>query len=168
MADPAWLTIATSLIGLKEIPGPQHSGVITGWLSKLGAWWREDETPWCGTFVAHCMQAAGLPYPKDWFRAKAWADYGSLLRPERLAPGALLIFERKNAKGRSVGGHIGFYVGEDALHYRVLGGNQANSVNIVRIPKARCIATRWPKDVPVGGRPVIVASNGGTVSTNEA
>ena len=168
MAEPAWLTIARSQIGLKEIPGPKHSNVISGWLSKLGAWWRDDETAWCGTFVAHCIQAAGLPYPKDWFRAKAWADYGALLRPERLAPGALLIFDRKDAAGRSIGGHIGFYVGEDKFCYQVLGGNQANGVSIARIAKSRCIATRWPKDVPVGAGPVIVASNGGTISTNEA
>jgi uncharacterized protein (TIGR02594 family) len=168
MVEPAWLIIATSHIGLKEIPGPRHNAVITGWLSKLGAWWSDDETPWCGTFVAHCMQATGQPYPKNWFRAKAWVDYGSPLRPERIAPGALLIFDRRDAKGRSIGGHIGFYDGEDAKHYRVLGANQANSVNIMRIPKARCIAIRWPKGVPVIGGPVILADGYGTISTNEA
>lgn len=166
--DPPWLSIAKAYLGLKEIPGPSHNKLILDWLGKLGAWWKDDEVAWCGTFVAHCIQAAGLPYPKDWFRAKAWSDYGALLRPERIAPGALLIFDRKDAKGRSVGGHIGFYVGEDDLCYHVLGGNQSNGVNVSRIAKGRCIATRWPKGVPVIGSPVLLAANGRPVSRNEA
>ena len=48
----------------------------------------------------------------------------------------------------------------------VLGGNQSNSVNIMKLAKARCIAIRWPKGVPVTGAPVRMA--GGNVSVNEA
>ena len=160
MSTPLWLQVAEKHKGLKEIPGPKHSPVILGWLRDLKAWWAEDETPWCGTFVAHCMREAGLPIPKLWFRAKAWSDYGSLLRPDRLAPGAILVF------GRQGGGHVGFYVGEDAGHYFVLGGNQSNGVNVMKLGKSRLVASRWPKDVPVTGKPVRMA--GGVISTNEA
>lgn len=157
--SPSWFITASKLIGVKEVPGPRHNSVITGWLESLRAWWRDDETPWCGVFVAYCIKEAGLPYPKLYMRAKAWSDYGSLLRPDRLAPGAILVFDR--AKG----GHVGFYVGEDAGHYFVLGGNQNNEVNIMKLGKTRLVASRWPKDQPVIGRPVLM--KGGTVSTNE-
>jgi len=157
---PSWLKTAKALIGTREIKGPQHNSRISGWLAKLGAWWRDDETPWCGVFVAHCMAESGLPYPKYYMRAKAWADYGSLLRRDRLAPGAILVFQRPG------GGHVGFYVAEDNLYYHVLGGNQANMVNITRIAKSRCIASRWPKGVAVTQSPVIVSATG-TVSVNE-
>ena len=160
MTNPKWLEVAESLKGTKEIPGPKHNPKIISWLRNLNAWWSEDETPWCGTFVAHCMKEANLPIPKLWFRAKAWEGYGSLLRRDRLSPGAILIFSRQG------GGHVGFYVGEDAGHYYVLGGNQSNEVNVMKLGKSRLTGSRWPKDVPVLGRPALMT--GGKVSTNEA
>jgi uncharacterized protein (TIGR02594 family) len=160
MTNPKWLDVAIEHRGLKEIPGPKHNSKIISWLRDLKAWWSDDETAWCGTFVAHCMQAARQPIPLHWYRAKGWAEYGSLLRPERLAPGAILVFDR------SGGGHVAFYVGEDSRYYYVLGGNQANGVNVMKIARNRLIASRWPKGVPVVGKRV--SMSGGTVSTNEA
>jgi uncharacterized protein (TIGR02594 family) len=160
MSEPSWLKIARSYEGLKEIPGPRHNQTIIRWLGKLNAWWSDDETPWCGVFVAHCMQESWLPFPKFYMRAKAWSDYGSLLRRDRLAPGAILVFDRAG------GGHVGFYVGEDAGFYYVLGGNQSNAVNVMKLGKSRLVASRWPKGEPVIGKPVYM--NGGSVSTNEA
>jgi uncharacterized protein (TIGR02594 family) len=160
MSEPSWLKIARSYDGLKEIPGPLHNQTIIRWLGKLKAWWSNDEAPWCGVFVAHCIKEAGLPYPKLYMRAKAWAEYGSLLRRDRLATGAILVFDRAG------GGHVGFYVGEDAGHYFVLGGNQDNAVNVMKLGKTRLVASRWPKGEPVIGKPVYM--NGGSVSINEA
>ncbi len=157
---PRWLEIAMFNRGTREIPGPKHNTKIISWLRDLKAWWSDDETAWCGTFVAHCLQSADLPIPTHWYRAKAWSDYGSHLRPERLAPGAILVFDRQG------GGHVGFYVGQDTRYYYVLGGNQANGVNVMKIARSRCIATRWPKGVPVVGKPVTMT--GGLVSQNEA
>jgi uncharacterized protein (TIGR02594 family) len=157
---PRWLRTAYTYEGTAEVRGPQHNATIIGWLTKLRAWWRDDETPWCGVFVAHCMQEAGLPYPRLYMRAKAWSDYGALLRPDRLSPGAILVFNRAG------GGHVGFYVGEDTGHYYVLGGNQSNAVNVMKLGKSRLVASRWPRGVPVVGKPVHM--KGGMVSTNEA
>lgn len=162
MTDPRWLTAAKQNLGVREIVGPKHNPTIMGWLSRLKSWIKDDETPWCGTFVAAMMQEAGLPYPKEFPRARTWADYGSNLRADRIAPGAILVFSRQG------GGHVGFYVGEDKTFYHVLGGNQGNSVSVVSIAKARCIAIRWPKGEPVIGGPVWPKLAGGPVSTNEA
>lgn len=162
MSDPNWLGIARKYVGTREIPGPKHNATITGWLRRLKSWIKDDETPWCGTFVAAVMQEAGLPYAENYFRAKAWADYGSRLQTHLLAPGAILVFARDG------GGHVGFYVGEDANFYHVLGGNQSNSVNTTRIAKSRLIASRWPKGQPVKGQSVWLKSNGLPISENEA
>jgi uncharacterized protein (TIGR02594 family) len=156
-----WMKTARESVGLKEVARPKHNTKIQAWLAKLGAWWRDDETPWCGTFVAHCLRENGLPVPKHWYRALAWKEYGSNLRPTHVCEGAILVFARAG------GGHVGFYVGEDRFYYRVLGGNQSNAVNVMRIAKSRCVAIRWPKGVPVTGGPVHVASNA-PVSENEA
>jgi uncharacterized protein (TIGR02594 family) len=160
ITTPKWMQTAEKLVGTKEIPGPRHNRVVLRWLEKLRAWWRDDETPWCGVFVAYCMQEAGLPFPKMYMRAKEWSSYGSLLRRDHLAPGAILVFDRAG------GGHVGFYVGEDAGHYFVLGGNQGNAVNVMKLGKTRLIASRWPKGEPVIGGYVFM--KGGKVSTNEA
>jgi len=160
MSDPSWMVEARKHIGTTEIPGSRHNSKIINWLRTLRAWWSDDETPWCGTFVAHCLQSVGLPIAKNWFRAKDWATYGSNLRSTHVAPGAILVFARQG------GGHVGFYVGEDANFYYVLGGNQSNSVNTMKLAKARCIAIRWPQGEPVIGGPVQMS--GGVVSSNEA
>lgn len=65
---PRWFETAKKFDGLREVQGPKHNGIILGWLEKLNAWWKDDETPWCGVFVAHCMQEAGLPFPKYYMR----------------------------------------------------------------------------------------------------
>lgn len=161
-ATPRWMRIAKSFTGLQEVRGPKHSNIIIGWLEKLGAWWRNDETPWCGVFVAYCMKEAKLPFPKMYMRAKAWADYGSLLRRDRLTVGAILVFDRAG------GGHVGFAVAQDATHYHVLGGNQSNSVNIMRIGKSRLIASRWPKGEPVIGSLPYIHNSKIPVSKSEA
>jgi len=160
-AEPKWMQIARTHVGTREIPGPKHNTTIQSWLARLGAWWRDDETPWCGVFVAHCMREAGLPVPANWMRAKSWADYGSNLRSTFVAPGAILVFSRQG------GGHVGFYAGEDASNFYVLGGNQGNEVNISRISKARCVAIRWPKGEPVVGGPRQMSLNVNK-TTNEA
>ena len=156
-----WIEIAWTHNGLKEVAGPKHNTKIQEWLAKLGAWWRDDETPWCGTFVAHCLREAGHPVPKHWYRALAWRDYGSRLRASHVCEGAILVFSRAG------GGHVGFYVGEDSHYYYVLGGNQANAVNVMKLAKVRCIDIRWPTGMPVVKGPVYM-TNKVRVSGNEA
>lgn len=161
-----WFQIATSLIGTREITGRKHNPTIIAWARKLGAKVlgiavTDDETPWCSTFVAHCISEAGLTPPPIAVRASSWAEWGANLRADRLAPGAILVFQRPG------GGHVGFYVGEDATTYHVLGGNQSNAVTITRIAKERCVARRWPRGEPVLGGPVW-ASLTGTISKDEA
>ncbi len=162
-----WLEEAKKHDGVvAEIPGAQNNATLMGWIKKLGAkvlgiTVTNEDTPWCGTFVAHCMQTAGITPPPIAVRAKAWAEWEANLRADRLVPGAVLVFDRDG------GGHVGFYVGEDATTYSVLGGNQSNKVCVTRIEKSRCIARRWPRGIPVEGAPVWLASNG-TISKNEA
>lgn len=165
-SEPAWLTAARAKLGTREILGPTHNNALLAFLNTAAKWngvvWRDDEMPWCGGFVAACLVAAGVEPVKIAARAKSWAGWGALLRPSRLAPGAVLVFEREG------GGHVGFYVGEDASTYHVLGGNQGNAVSITRIAKSRLVASRWPRDCPVNGGPIQLFANSRPVSSNEA
>lgn len=162
----AWYLEAQRLIGTAEIPGAKHNPTILAWAKKLGSKAlgiavTDDETAWCGLFVAHCIAEAGLTPAPIAVRASSWETWGSNLQAERLAPGAVLVFARPG------GGHVGFYVGEDATCYHVLGGNQSNKVCITRIEKSRCVARRWPTGVPVIGGPIGLKTSG-SVSSNEA
>lgn len=167
--EPAWLVAARALLGTREAVGSANSGTILGWakmlgIKVLGIVYNADSVPWCGLFVAHCLRAGGIDLAamKIGVRAKSWADWGANLGAAVLAPGAILVFEREG------GGHVGFYVGEDATHYHVLGGNQGDAVTIMRLAKGRCIARRWPRGWPVIGKPVMLTTGGVPVSRNEA
>jgi uncharacterized protein (TIGR02594 family) len=166
--EPSWLVAARAKLGTREAAGPANSPTILGWAKRLGTKvlgmiYNADSLPWCGVFVAECMDEVGIDSPLFAVRAKSWADWGANLRAERLAPGAVLVFERTG------GGHVGFYVGEDVEAYHVLGGNQGDSVSVARVSKGRCVARRWPEGRPVVGKPVqVAASRGEPVSRNEA
>jgi len=167
MTEPTWLTAARAKLGVRETPGPANNPTIMGWAKTLGTKllgmvFNADSVPWCGLFAAKCVTEAGLTPPPIAVRAKAWATWGKPIAADALAPGAVLVFAREG------GGHVGFYVGEDADAYRVLGGNQKDAVSIVPIGKDRCIARRWPAGLPVIGKPVRLSASGGPLSKNEA
>lgn len=160
--DPAWLIEARKNLGVTEIKGPKTNDFISRWLVGLAAWWSDDETPWCGVFVAHCMQAAGVALPKYWMRAKSWADWGSKLSaPEH---GCVVVFERKG------GGHVGFIVGRTAAgNLLVLGGNQGNRVKISEFERDRVVGYYWPASIPLPiHQALMVLSSTGELSANEA
>jgi uncharacterized protein (TIGR02594 family) len=132
-----WIDEAKKHIGLKEIKGKSTNLTIESWLSSLRSWWLDDETPWCGTFVAHCMKSTGCTLPKHWYRAKDWLNWGhSIIEP---CYGCVVVFTRKG------GGHVGFVVGLDNRgRLMVLGGNQSDAVSIIPFDKSRVAGYRLP------------------------
>jgi uncharacterized protein (TIGR02594 family) len=160
IAEPAWLKIARADIGLRELPGAPTEPRIASWLKNLGAWWRDDATPWCGVAVAAWMKDAGQPLPKHWYRAKGWLEWGEPCGPQL---GAVVIFERAG------GGHVGLAVGFDDHKnaVMVLGGNQGDMVSIRPFDPKRVIAYRYPIGAPaVEGLPFLASAT--NFSTNEA
>jgi len=144
-----WLPIARRYLGTTEIPGPTHDPTILGFIralgGKLASWVATDETPWCASYANAVLQEAGLPMSAkpgsaDLLRAKSFLTYGTALSEPAL--GCVLVFDRAG------GGHVGFYVGETLHAFRVLGGNQADSVSETWIARDRCRAYRWPPGVP--------------------
>lgn len=165
--EPAWLVAARAKLGTREAPGAANSPTIMGWAKRLGVKvlgivYNADSVPWCGLFVAQCVSEVGLVPASIAVRAKSWATWGANLDADKLAPGAVLVFERPG------GGHVGFYVGERSDAYRVLGGNQGDAVTETWIAKGRCVARRWPRGVPVIGARVQLAGSGEPLSRNEA
>lgn len=157
-----WLDEAYKYIGQHEIKGAKTNSFIAIWLKLLNAAWYDDETPWCGTFVAHCVKSANLPIPKNWMRARDWLTIGTtILKP---CVGAIVVFSRDG------GGHVGFVVGLDKYgNLMVLGGNQGDCVRISAFSFDRVIGYRWPSKWPKPERYRLPILNGdGTLSKNEA
>lgn len=161
---PAWLTIARAFKGTKEAPGSVDNTLILNWAREAGGWeatyYKHDSIPWCGLFIAICMKRAAQPVALDYLAAKNWAVWGQKL--EKPVPGAVMVFERPG------GGHVAFYEGEDATTYLITGGNQGDMVCTERIQKNRCVAMRWPANVPIEGEQVFVDARGVAISGNEA
>ena len=162
--SPKILVEAVKHIGTKEIVGKNHNKKILGWAEALGlkSVYTNDEIPWCGLFIAYCCHAQGLEVVKHPLWALNWNKYGNVAQIPML--GDILTFTRNG------GGHVGIYVGEDTNCYHVLGGNQNNQVNIVRIEKSRLSQARrtaWKIAQPSNVR-VVKLETKGEISNNEA
>lgn len=163
--SPKILVSALALRDIKEIVGPRHNKQIMGWAAELGLSrvYTSDEIPWCGLFVAKIVKDAGFEPVPDPLWARNWSKFGNKQTEAML--GDVLVFSRNG------GGHVGIYVGEDALCYHVLGGNQGNMVNISRIEKSRCISINrcpWKISQPDNIRPIKFKVVSGIISKNEA
>lgn len=138
-----WIAEARRHIGLAEIAGPKHNQTIIKWLKDLKSSWLDDETAWCGTFVAHCLQTAGFQrgsvnsrsktyksgtkappgfYPFNWYAALEYIKEGGV-KLDKPCYGCVAV------KSREGGGHVTFVVGKTPTGKLIcLGGNQSNKV----------------------------------------
>lgn len=161
-----WLDLALRKKGLHE----QLDNAALRTFLKSGGCTVGDpaKVPWCGDFVETCI-ALTLPeeaLPTNPYAAINWLGFGREVTPRK---GAILIFWRGSPDGWQ--GHIGFYAGEDATHYHVLGGNQADSITISRIAKNRLRkgGSRWPLTALETGAGAFIADGSHlTETTNEA
>ena len=151
MTELPWMAEAKKHIGLKEIVGAKHNPKIVEWLKVMGnfpgaakSWYFEDETPWCGLFVGHCLGTVGRAVIKDWYRAKAWAEAG-LTKLPKPAYGCIAVKTRKG------GGHVFFVVGKNAKGQILgLGGNQGNAVSVVPFNPTDIDGYFWPSKLVDG------------------
>jgi uncharacterized protein (TIGR02594 family) len=160
---PKILVEAVKHLGVKEFIGKEHNPIILGWSKSLSlsTIYTNDEIPWCGLFVAYCCHAQGLQVVDRPLWALNWNKFGNRVSEPML--GDVLTFKRNG------GGHVGIYVGEDATHYHVLGGNQNNSVSVSRIAKIRLNQARrtaWKIAQPANVRKVHLEAKG-VITTNE-
>ncbi len=160
-----WFVEAQRCLGIKEDTGPGSNPLIIGWGKALRIAYSDDETPWCGLFVAHCIgsQLTAEPLPANPLGARNWGRFGVACPVPQ--PGAVMVFWREStASGK---GHVAFYVGEDDSAFHVLGGNQSNAVSVTRMPRARFLGARWPvKAPPPAGAPRRLRPDG-RLSDNE-
>ncbi len=139
--DTPWYEEAIRLVGTREIAGDRSNEVILDFADTIDVDYKDDDIPWCGLFVGHCVGATlgNEPLPRNPLGARNWTGFGSECEPQL---GAVLVFWRGSKNGWK--GHVGFYHGEDTAHYHVLGGNQSNSVSVMKLARNRLLGARWP------------------------
>lgn len=144
-ADIVWFKEGQRLLGTREQPGAGSNPEILDWATDVDVMYTSDDIPWCGLFVGHCIASTldREALPTNVLGARAWERFGIKTRP---TPGAVMVFWRKSLQSGL--GHVGFYAGEDTKAYRILGGNQSDSVSLAWVSKERFVAARWPATVP--------------------
>jgi uncharacterized protein (TIGR02594 family) len=147
-----WFDEAVRLLGITEKPGSGSNPTILDWAKDLDLAYSGDDIPWCGLFVGHCIASTlpDEPLPNNPLGARNWLKLGRSTQP---VLGAVLVFWRGSRDGWL--GHVGFYAGEDADAFKLLGGNQSDRVGYARIAKNRLLGARWPRSaVGVGFGPI--------------
>ena len=132
--------IAKTYIGTTEGPGPQNNPVIVQMYATVGQDWVEhDSVAWCAAFVGHCVERAGLRSTRK-LNARSYLNWGVPIELADAQEGDIVIFTRGDPSGWQ--GHVGFFVRKTAASIEVLGGNQADAVNIKRYAKSRLLGLR--------------------------
>lgn len=140
MSNPKWVQIALAEQGQAEIAGGVHNPRIVAYHAVTGLKAKDDETPWCASFVGWCLAEAGLKSTSS-AAARSYETWG--VRLEQPVLGAVVTFTRAG------GGHVGFYMGQRDGKWLILGGNQSNRVSIMPYDPNRMTAIRWPAGVPL-------------------
>lgn len=119
--------------GVTEIKGAKDNQRIVEYFTATSYHATDDETPWCAAFMCWCFAQAGKPHTKS-AAAMSWSDWGVKLEKPELH--CVIVADYDNGRG-----HVAFYLGEDATHYTILGGNQSDQVKVIRMAKSH--AVRW-------------------------
>lgn len=137
-SDPRWLTIALRELGVAEVPGSAANSRIVEYHQAVTLKATSDDISWCSSFVAWCMEAAGIP-STDSAAARSWLGWGCGLAEAQL--GAVTVLSRT---GNPALGHVGFWIAGDAEFCWLLGGNQSDAVTVARFAVGRMLGWRWP------------------------
>ena len=138
--NPSWMQIALDEQGQAELTGNRHNARILEYHSVTTLKAKEDEVPWCSSFVSWCLTKAGLVSTAS-ARAKSYESWGVPIK--KPVYGAIVTFTRNG------GGHVGFYTGQRDGKWLILGGNQSNRVSIASYDPSKVTSIRWPTSVPL-------------------
>ncbi|HEX8418963.1 MAG TPA: TIGR02594 family protein [Sphingomonas sp.] len=139
-----WQLLAEGQVGTREIRGSANNPVILGYRKDARCSWMkgsEEAVPWCAIFVNAMLERAGVKGTAS-PAAKSFTTSTLFKRLAGPAAGAICVIER-NPPHPSLG-HVGFAVAADAFHVWLVGGNQADAVNVSRFPLSRVVGFYWP------------------------
>lgn len=136
---PKYLKVALKEVGTKEYAGSADNPDIVKYHSTTAGKYKDDEVPWCGSFVNWVMLQDGHTTVKFPERAKAWADFG--IGVDEPLVGSIAV------KSRRGGGHVCLVIGKTKDGYLLcVGGNQNDAVNIKKYHPSAFFSFRVPNN----------------------
>lgn len=143
-----WYELAKLEIGQREVKGGENKRIIE-YHSTTSLKGKEDEIPWCSSFVNWCVEEAGY-HGSGSAAAVSWLNWGERCEPKQ---GAICVIKQKSsgkdaATGSSSGYHVGFLVEIPEQRIRLLGGNQSDSVKETGFGRGsyQVVGYRWPTE----------------------
>ncbi len=143
---PNWIKIAEREVGVKENTSKtEHNPRVIEYHATTGGF-KDDETPWCSSFVNWVMKKAGHGGTNS-AAAVSWRNWGQ--KVDEPAYGAIAVIDW-DGPGPGWKGHVGFVVGKQGSSILLLGGNQANAVNVKTFGTSKVVAYVYPSgfDIP--------------------
>lgn len=139
--------LAQRFVGISEVSGPTSNPHVLAMLRLDQEWPEGDHVPWCSGFMNYIVWLLRLPRSKS-LRARSWLLVGKSVSLEEAEIGFDVVI-LKRGSGNQPGpdvieapGHVGFFAGREGTRILVLGGNQADSVNVSRYPSGRVLGIR--------------------------
>lgn len=144
---PTWLEIAEGEIGQAEVRGGENPRIIE-YHDSCTLHAKEDEIPWCSSFVNWCFMRAGLVGTRS-AAARSWLEWGEKITEPRV--GCVCVIRARAAgedvaTGSATGYHVGFWLAESDEHVLLLGGNQSDQVktSFFKLRSYEVKGYRWP------------------------
>jgi uncharacterized protein (TIGR02594 family) len=167
-AKPPWIIEAETMLGVHE---SRNYNRLVQWLRSAGKFIDPKRFAWCGDTVETAILRALPREPisavlrENPFGARNWLTFGQDVGPRY---GAVVVFWRGSLRGWL--GHVGFVVGRsaDGRYVYVLGGNQKDAINIMRLDTERVLGYRVPTTYDVALLGPVPVRSGGVLSSNEA
>jgi uncharacterized protein (TIGR02594 family) len=141
---PDWINIAEGEIGQKEKAGADDNQRIIEYHATTGKS-KDDETPWCSSFVNWVMKKAGQGGTNS-AKAVTWAKWGQKVKNPSYGAIAVIDWDGPGPRWK---GHVGFVVGKQGAKILILGGNQRNAVNIRAYAESLIIAYVYPSNFKI-------------------
>jgi uncharacterized protein (TIGR02594 family) len=141
-----WMKIARGEMGQKEIAGARDNARIVEYHQSTTLHAKDDETPWCSSFVNWTLEKAGFK-GTDSAAAISWKNWGDKVDGLKNGREGDVVVIRNRATGQE---HVGFLVGSDNGSFTLLGGNQSDQVkeSTYKLSSYDIVAVRRP---PGGG-----------------
>ncbi len=154
-----WMEIAQADLGETEMAGARANQTILGYFRQVGrADVTSDEVAWCAAFTGAALSKAGVRTgikQGQELLASSFLRVGTPIDTPRY--GAIACVPRKGGSGW----HVAFVAGWTDTRLKLLGGNQANSVNETWFPREGAVL-RWPAEpvAAVEGSRITAAAGG--------
>ncbi|MCO5730065.1 peptidoglycan-binding protein [Rhizobium sp. SSA_523] len=119
--------------------------------------------PWCGDFMETiiALTLPREPMVVNPYWAANWLKFGVPVQRDEYYLGAIGV------KARPGGNHVFTLVGHDKTAVHALGGNQSNSISIVKIRKSDITAMRFPATYQFPTEQMSMTTFTGSYSTKE-